>query len=120
MESPSAIFPIWVTALDNILGLVMWTLIGRVAMNIFLPENSNSFFREALRPLDRSPDQSFPPGYDRIPDPAAGAALCGLVHFHVSVLSDALAVGIFGNGNAVVPARRRGYRDDLQDILTES
>ena len=44
MKNPAAIFPIWVIAIDYILGLIMWTLIGRVAMNIFLPENSNFFF----------------------------------------------------------------------------
>ncbi len=37
-------FPIWVIALDYLLGVIMWTLIGRVAMNIFLPENSDFFF----------------------------------------------------------------------------
>jgi uncharacterized protein YggT (Ycf19 family) len=37
-------FPIWVIALDYILGVIMWTLIGRVAMNMFLPENSDFFF----------------------------------------------------------------------------
>ena len=44
MDNPVAIFPIWVIAIDYILGLIMWTLIGRVAMNVFLPENSNFFF----------------------------------------------------------------------------
>jgi len=37
-------FPIWVIALDYILGMVMWTLIGRFAMGIFLPEDSSFFF----------------------------------------------------------------------------
>ncbi|MGF1594449.1 MAG: hypothetical protein ACFCUW_14285 [Kiloniellaceae bacterium] len=37
-------FPIWVVAIDYTLGVVMWTLIGRVAMNIFLAEDSNFFF----------------------------------------------------------------------------
>lgn len=36
--------PIWVVAIDYTLGVVMWTLIGRVAMNIFLAEDSNFFF----------------------------------------------------------------------------
>ena len=44
MDDPVSIFPIWVIAIDYILGLVMWTLIGRVAMNVFLPENTNFFF----------------------------------------------------------------------------
>lgn len=36
--------PIWVLALDYVMGVIMWTLIGRVAMNIFLPEDSPWFF----------------------------------------------------------------------------
>ena len=36
--------PIWVLALDYILGMVMWTLIGRFAMGIFLPDDSSFFF----------------------------------------------------------------------------
>jgi len=37
-------FPLWVIAADYLLGVVMWTLIGRFAMGIFLPENSSFFF----------------------------------------------------------------------------
>jgi len=37
-------FPIWVVIVDYALGVVMWTLIGRFGMGIFLPENSNFFF----------------------------------------------------------------------------
>lgn len=44
IDNPLAVFPIWVIALDYSLGLVMWTLIARSAMNVFLPEDSNFFF----------------------------------------------------------------------------
>jgi len=37
-------FPLWVVIIDYVLGVVMWTLIGRFGMGIFLPENSNFFF----------------------------------------------------------------------------
>ena len=37
-------FPIWVIAVDYILGMIMWTLIGRFAMGIFLSEDSSFFF----------------------------------------------------------------------------
>ena len=37
-------FPIWVIITDYLLGMVMWTLIGRFAMGIFLPEDSEFFF----------------------------------------------------------------------------
>ena len=36
--------PIWVYVLDYILGIVMYTFIGRAAMNIFQREDSNFFF----------------------------------------------------------------------------
>lgn len=36
--------PVWVLALDYILGMVMWTLIGRFGMGLFLPEDSSFFF----------------------------------------------------------------------------
>ena len=46
-------FPLWVIILDYLLGVIMWTLIGRSAMRIFLPENSSFFF---MRLFVRSTD----------------------------------------------------------------
>jgi hypothetical protein len=37
-------FPLWAIVIDYVFGMVMWTLIGRFGMGIFLPENSNFFF----------------------------------------------------------------------------
>lgn len=37
-------FPIWVVVIDYVFGMIMWTLIGRAGMSIFLPENSTFFF----------------------------------------------------------------------------
>ena len=36
--------PIYILVIDYILGIVMWTLIGRSAMNIFQREDSEFFF----------------------------------------------------------------------------
>ena len=44
MQGTLAAFPLWVIGLDSGLGMVMWTLIGRAAMNLFLPINSDFFF----------------------------------------------------------------------------
>ncbi|MCB1478900.1 MAG: YggT family protein [Rhodobiaceae bacterium] len=45
METPPLdIYPLWVVVLDYVLGVIMWTLIGRSAMNIFLSEDSDFFF----------------------------------------------------------------------------
>jgi len=38
--------PLWVIAVDYILGVVMWTLIGRFGMRLFLPEESKFFFSQ--------------------------------------------------------------------------
>ena len=40
--------PLWVLILDYVLGIIMWTLIGRSAMNIFQREDSNFFFMKAF------------------------------------------------------------------------
>ena len=40
--------PIWVLVLDYTLGIIMWTLIGRSAMNLFQREDSNFFFMKAF------------------------------------------------------------------------
>lgn len=36
--------PLWVIIIDYVLGMVMWTLIGRFAMQLFLPKESRFFF----------------------------------------------------------------------------
>ncbi len=40
--------PVGVVILDYVLGMIMWTLIGRAAMNIFLPIDSSFFFMRAF------------------------------------------------------------------------
>ncbi len=44
MQPDVAAFPAWLLALDYALGAIMWTLIGRAAMSVFLPANSGFFF----------------------------------------------------------------------------
>ena len=36
--------PVWVFLLDYALGIVMWTLVGRFGMSIFLADDSDFFF----------------------------------------------------------------------------
>jgi uncharacterized protein YggT (Ycf19 family) len=47
--------PLWAVLLDYLLGMVMWTLIARFGMRLFLPEDStfffNRFFIRATDPL---------------------------------------------------------------------
>ncbi len=48
MQETLSVFPLWVLVLDYILGMVMWTLIGRAAMNLFLPIDSQFFFMKVF------------------------------------------------------------------------
>lgn len=47
--------PLWAVATDYVLGMIMWTLIGRFGMRVFLPEGSRFFFSrffiQATNPL---------------------------------------------------------------------
>ena len=40
--------PIWVILIDYLMGLVMWTLVGRFGMSIFVSEQSDFFFMKAF------------------------------------------------------------------------
>ena len=57
MEDLIFIHPLWVIVLDYVPGVITWTLIGRAAMTIFLPEDSEFFFMRffvfATNPLMR-------------------------------------------------------------------
>ena len=44
----------FILIIDYILGIIMWTLIGRVAMNIFQRENSEFFFHESVCKINKS------------------------------------------------------------------
>ncbi len=48
MQGTLEAFSVWVIALDYILGMVMYTLIGRAAMNLFLPIDSEFFFMKVF------------------------------------------------------------------------
>lgn len=41
-------YPVWIIILDYILGALMWTLVGRFGMSIFLHENSDFFFMKVF------------------------------------------------------------------------
>jgi uncharacterized protein YggT (Ycf19 family) len=47
--------PLWAIIVDYVLGMIMWTLIGRFGMRLFLPEESrfffNRFFIKVTNPL---------------------------------------------------------------------
>ncbi len=44
MQGEFGDFPLWVIIIDYLFGMIMWTLIARAAMGVFLPEDSPFFF----------------------------------------------------------------------------
>ncbi len=48
MQGTLEAFSVWVIALDYLLGMVMYTLVGRAAMNLFLPIDSKFFFMKVF------------------------------------------------------------------------
>ena len=48
MQGTIETFSLWVIVLDYTLGMVMYTLVGRVAMNLFLPIDSEFFFMKVF------------------------------------------------------------------------
>jgi uncharacterized protein YggT (Ycf19 family) len=43
-----SVWPLWILVIDYAMGVIMWTLIGRTAMNLFQPETSDFFFMKAF------------------------------------------------------------------------
>jgi uncharacterized protein YggT (Ycf19 family) len=41
---PLDVIPLWAIVIDYVLGVVMWTLIGRAAMGLFMADDSPFFF----------------------------------------------------------------------------
>ncbi len=67
MDNPLAIFPIWVVVIDYLLGVVMWTLVGRTAMSFFLPAGFELLLHAGFRAGDRSPAQAVFAGDAKLP-----------------------------------------------------
>lgn len=61
MDASLAALPLWVLILDYLLGMIMWTLIGRSAMNLFLPEDSKFFFMKIFVKLTNPVIRVFKP-----------------------------------------------------------
>ena len=92
----------------------MWTLIGRSAINIFQREDSFSFFFMRIFVKYTNPViklfKFITPSF--IIGPLV--PLCGLVFLYGEILSNALFIGIFCDGNAFVSIRKRDSSRNLQ------
>ena len=96
----------FILIIDYILGVVMWTLIGRVAMNIFQRENSEFFFMKAFVKLTNPLIRLFKPITPSFHYRSSCSTLCGLVFLYDQILPYALSIGIFCDGNAVFSFRK--------------
>ena len=97
-------FPAWLLAFDYIMGMIMWTLIGRFAMGIFLREDSSFFFMRAFVKYTDPVIKLF----GRVTPEFLVKPLVPLYvawfFYAIPFLPDALVAGIFGNGHAFFPA----------------
>ena len=110
------IFPWWVILIDYVLGLVMWTLIGRAAMGFFLPETSTFFFMRFFVQVDRPCHPGIQADHAGVSDPADGAPLCRMVLLYGPLLPYAVASWLFGHGHAVLSIGKRSGGIYLQDF----
>ena len=102
MDPVPEVFPLWVIALDYISGVVMWTLIGRTAMGFFLPEDSSFFFMRFFVRSTNFITSFFCSSYPWLSLTCSGSTLCRLVFLHAAVLLDALAAGLYRDGDAFI------------------
>ena len=99
MEVSMAHLPGWVIVMDYIMGLIMWTLIGRVAMNIFLPLHSDFFFMRVFVKYTDPVIKVFDPVTPRfLVEPLVPLYVAWFLS--LQVLFHALGTRVFGDGHA--------------------
>ena len=111
MDPLPEVFPLWVIALDYISGVVMWTLIGRTAIDFFF--RKILFLHAFFCPFHQSITSFFCSSYPGLSLACSGSALCRLVFLHAAVLPDALAAGLHGDGDAFISTGERNCRVDI-------
>ena len=69
-----------------------------------------------------SPHQStasqLPPHHTGVSPAHSRAALCRVVLLHAPFLHDAVVLGVFRDGHALLPARRRDRQSHLQSVFS--
>ena len=102
----SANFHPLVYVVDYVLGVIMWTLIGRVAMNIFQREDSEFFFMKTFVKLTNPLINVFRPITPSFLVGAFSTIICSLVLLHGTFLFNALFTWLFSNGYAFFSFRK--------------
>ena len=97
----SANFHPLIYIIDYILGVIMWTLIGRVAMNIFQREDSQFFFMKVFVKFTNPLIKIFKPLTPSfIIQPIVPYIRC-MVLFYDQILFNAMDFGLFCDGNVI-------------------
>ena len=102
----SANFHPLVYIVDYILGIIMWTLVGRVAMNIFQREDSQFFFMRAFVNFTNPLLKIFKPLTPSFIVQPLIPLICRLVFFYDKILLNAVSFRIFSYGNAFISTRK--------------
>ena len=102
----SANFHPLVYIIDYILGVIMWTLIGRVAMNIFQREDSEFFFMKVFVKLTNPLIKIFKPITPSFNIGPLVPLIRSLVLLYGSFLFNALFTWLFSNGYAFISFRK--------------
>ena len=97
----SANFHPLVYIIDYILGVIMWTLIGRVAMNIFQREDSQFFFMKVFVKFTNPLIVLFKPITPSFIIGPLVPLYVAWFFFHDKILSNALGFRIFCNGYVI-------------------
>ncbi len=79
----SANFHPIVYIIDYFMGMIMWTLIGRVAMNIFQREDSSFFFYESVCQTNRPNYQTIQFCDTLFHNKTSSSTICCMVFLHV-------------------------------------
>ena len=102
----SANFHPLVYIIDYVMGVIMWTLIGRVAMNIFQRQDSEFFFMKVFVKMTDPFIKMFrfiTPSF--IVTPLVPLYVAWFF-FYVQILSYALSFRVFRHGNVIFSTRK--------------
>ena len=102
----SANFHPLVYIVDYILGIIMWTLVGRVAMNIFQREDSQFFFMKAFVNFTNPLLKIFKPLTPSFIVQPLVPLYVAWFFFYDKILLNALSFRIFSYGNAFISTRK--------------
>ena len=112
----SANFHPLVYLIDYVMGMIMWTLIGRVAMNIFQRENSEFFFMKVFVKLTDPLINLFKPITPSFIIKPLIPLYVAWFFYMFRFYLNAIFIGIFCHGNAIISSRKRNCDTNLSNF----